>query len=137
MENVYTQHEPLLARTLESVFRGRLSSDAFPVVGEEEGGLSGGGGGGSGGGDRHSVVPREVLVFVVGGTTYEEARCVASVNGAVNAAKAAEGSATAGAAAAARAVRGTVVLGGTAVHNSDSFLVEVAGVVATTGGALG
>lgn len=137
VENVYTQHEPLLARTLESVFRGRLSSDAFPVVGEEEGGLSGGGGGGSGGGDRHSVVPREVLVFVVGGTTYEEARCVASVNGAVNAAKAAEGSATAGAAAAARAVRGTVVLGGTAVHNSDSFLVEVAGVVATTGGALG
>lgn len=137
VENVYTQHEPLLARTLESVFRGRLSSDVFPVLGEEEGGLSGGGGGGSGGGDRHSVVPREVLVFVVGGTTYEEARCVASVNGAVNAAKAAEGSATAGAAAAARAVGGTVVLGGTAMHNSDSFLVEVAGVVAATGGALG
>ncbi|GAB0492681.1 hypothetical protein MMPV_003949 [Pyropia vietnamensis] len=136
VENVYTQHEPLLARTLESVFRGRLSSDAFPVVGEEEGGLSGGGGGG-GGSDRHNVAPREVLVFVVGGTTYEEARCVASVNGAVNAAKAAEGSATAGAAAAARAVGGTVVLGGTAVHNSDSFLVEVAGVVAATGGALG
>ncbi|OSX76728.1 hypothetical protein BU14_0177s0009 [Porphyra umbilicalis] len=41
VENVYTQHEPLLARTLESLFRGRLSADAFPVVGEEDGGLSG------------------------------------------------------------------------------------------------
>jgi len=139
VENVYTQHEPLLARTLESLFRGRLSADAFPVVGEEDGGLSGGlsGGGGGGGGDRASVIPREVLVFIVGGTTYEEARCVASVNGAVNAAKAAEGSATAGAAAAARAAGGSVVLGGSAVHNSDSFLAEVAGVVAATGGALG
>lgn len=53
--------------------------------------------------------PQDVIVFVVGGATYEEAKMVAQVN------------------ASSPGVR--VVLGGTTVHNSASFLEEVEEVV--------
>ena len=49
--------------------------------------------------------PQDVIVFIVGGATYEEARSVAQIN------------------ASSPGVR--VVLGGTSVHNSTTFLEEV------------
>jgi vacuolar protein sorting-associated protein 45 len=91
VENVYTQHKPVLAETLDALTKGRLKDAAFPFVG------------GSG---ASSAKPRDLIVFMLGGTTFEEAAVVADLN-----------------AAAAGAVR--VVLGGTFMHNSKSFLAEL------------
>jgi hypothetical protein len=57
------------------------------------------------GGGQTRDKPQDIIVFIVGGTTYEEARVVAQIN------------------ASSPGVR--VVLGGTSVHNSESFLGEV------------
>jgi hypothetical protein len=53
--------------------------------------------------------PNEVVVFSIGGTTYEESRSVAQYN-----------------AIAAKDGGMRVILGGTFVHNSDTFLAHVA-----------
>ncbi|XP_065836876.1 vacuolar protein sorting-associated protein 45-like [Oscarella lobularis] len=95
VENVYTQHRPLLADTLDSLVKGRLKDTSFPYVNDA----------------RLRDRPQDIIVFVVGGVTYEEALAVVNVN------KTAAG------------VR--VLLGGTTVHNCKSFLDEVA--QATTG----
>jgi vacuolar protein sorting-associated protein 45 len=90
VENVYTQHSPRLETTLQDMIKGRLSQQLYPFV--------------EGGGTTKDK-PQDVIVFMVGGTTYEEAKMVAQVN------------------ASSPGVR--VVLGGTTVHNSSSFLEEV------------
>ncbi|KAF2158124.1 vacuolar protein sorting-associated protein 45 [Myriangium duriaei CBS 260.36] len=90
VENVYTQHSPRLETTLQDLIRGRLRDAQYPFV--EGGGMT-------------KDKPQDVIVFIVGGTTYEEAKVVAQMN------------------ASTPGVR--VVLGGTAVHNSASFLDEV------------
>ena len=90
VENVYTQHSPRLESTLQDLIKGRLGTANYPFV--ESGGQTR---------DR----PQEIIVFMVGGTTYEEAKMVAQVN------------------ASSPGVR--VVLGGTGVHNSSSFLDEM------------
>ncbi|KAF2238527.1 Sec1-like protein [Viridothelium virens] len=95
VENVYTQHSPKLEATLQDLIRGRLGTAQYPF-------LEGGGGGG---GVATREKPQDVVVFVMGGATYEEARMVAQVN------------------ASSPGVR--VVLGGTTVHRSASFLEEV------------
>ena len=121
VENVYTQHSPRLEGTLTDLIKGKLRDSLYPFL---EGGIGGnnsangiGGGGGGGGaattgGTSSSATrdkPQDVIVFVVGGATYEEAKMVAQVN------------------ASSPGVR--VVLGGTTVHNSGSFLEEVEDVV--------
>ncbi|KAI0181063.1 Sec1-like protein [Hypoxylon sp. FL1284] len=88
VENVYTQHSPHLETTLQNLIKGRLREQQYPFV---EGGTR----------DK----PQDVIVFVVGGATYEEAKTVAGVN------------------ASSPGIR--VVLGGTAVHNAATFLDEV------------
>jgi len=97
VENVYTQHSPILLSTLESLTRGRLPTNTYPYL------------------DNQGVIPKEkpqdILVFIVGGTTYEEARAVAQVN------------------ASTPGVR--VVLGGTDVLNSQGFLTQVEGAVSS------
>ncbi|KAF1351649.1 vacuolar protein sorting-associated protein 45 [Lizonia empirigonia] len=90
VENVYTQHSPRLETTLQDMIKGRLSQQLYPFV--------------DGGGTTKDK-PQDIIVFMVGGTTYEEAKMVAQVN------------------ASSPGVR--VVLGGTTVHNSTSFLEEV------------
>ncbi|KAL1916515.1 uncharacterized protein VTP21DRAFT_5706 [Calcarisporiella thermophila] len=85
VENVYTQHTPHLGETLELLLKGRLKETSYPFV---EGGSK----------DR----PQDVILFVVGGATYEEARYIAQLN-----------SGTPG-------VR--ILFGGTSVHNSKSFM---------------
>ena len=89
VENVYTQHVPKLKDTLDSLFRGKLMESDFPYAG-------------------HSVMPErpsDVIVFVVGGTTYEEVAYIASLNSSSTSTR--------------------VLLGGTAVHNFSSFCEEV------------
>jgi len=90
VENVYTQHSPRLETTLQDLIKGRLNMNTYPFV--------------EGGGQTRDK-PQDVIVFMVGGATYEEAKMVAQVN------------------ASSPGVR--VVLGGTGVVNSNSFLDEV------------
>lgn len=82
--NIYTQHQPLLQDVLNQVKKNKLSEGDYPYEGAS----------GSG-------VPNVVIVFYVGGTTYEEGHCVSEWNkeGGMN-----------------------VVLGGTHVLNSDMFM---------------
>jgi len=94
VENVYTQHQPLLMQTLENLAKGKLKEGDYPTVGSSM---------------QTRDRPNEVVVFSIGGTTYEESRSVAQYN-----------------AIAAKDGGMRVILGGTFVHNSDTFLAHVA-----------
>ncbi|CAE6536029.1 unnamed protein product [Rhizoctonia solani] len=98
VENVYTQHSPHLSQTLESLLRGRLREQSYPFVEGQPTTNAG------------LQRPQDVIIFMVGGTTYEEARAVALMNQD----PAIVGSAPSGAT--------RLLLGGTCVHNSSSFL---------------
>lgn len=124
VENVYMQHTPQLSQTLENLFKARLREATYPFLD---------GAGPNAGLQRcHSFQlfvdgmpsvltisndrPQDVIVFVVGGTTYEEARAVALLNrefATGSNPNAPGGSVNAGA---------RVLLGGTCVHNSSSYL---------------
>ncbi|XP_035771906.1 vacuolar protein sorting-associated protein 45 [Neolamprologus brichardi] len=89
VENVYTQHQPLLHDTLDQMIKGRLKDSQFPYLGASS--LR----------DR----PQDILVFMIGGATYEEALTVYNLN---------------------RSTPGVrIVLGGSNIHNTKSFLEEV------------
>ncbi|EAS37305.1 vacuolar protein sorting-associated protein 45 [Coccidioides immitis RS] len=90
VENVYTQHSPRLEATLQNLIKGRLKELQYPFL--------------EGGGHTRDK-PQDIVIFMVGGTTYEEAKVVAQVN------------------ASTPGVR--VVLAGTCIHNSTTFLEEV------------
>ncbi|KAI1454950.1 Sec1-like protein [Annulohypoxylon moriforme] len=96
VENVYTQHSPHLETTLQNLIKGRLREQQYPFV--------------EGGGTTRDK-PQDIVVFVIGGATYEEAKTVAGIN------------------ASSPGVR--VVLGGTNVHNAATFLEEVEDAVAS------
>uniref|UniRef100_A0A8C8K1U8 Vacuolar protein sorting-associated protein 45 n=2 Tax=Oncorhynchus tshawytscha TaxID=74940 RepID=A0A8C8K1U8_ONCTS len=82
VENVYTQHAPLLQETLDQLIKGRLKDSQFPYLGPSS--LR----------DR----PQDIIVFVIGGATYEEALAVYNLN---------------------RTMPGVrIVLGGTTIHNT-------------------
>ncbi|EPS65099.1 hypothetical protein M569_09678 [Genlisea aurea] len=66
VENVYTQHQPLLCSTIESIVKGRLRDVDYPFVGSNY--------------MQQTGKPQDVVVFIVGGTTYEEARAVSLQN---------------------------------------------------------
>uniref|UniRef100_A0A672FGF9 Vacuolar protein sorting-associated protein 45 n=1 Tax=Salarias fasciatus TaxID=181472 RepID=A0A672FGF9_SALFA len=84
VENVYTQHQPLLHDTLDQLIKGRLKDSQFPYLGASS--LR----------DR----PQDILVFVIGGATYEEALTVYNLN---------------------RSTPGVrIVLGGSSIHNTKS-----------------
>ncbi|KAE8269411.1 hypothetical protein A4X09_0g2929 [Tilletia walkeri] len=75
VENVYTQHNPHLAQTVEMLMKGRLKESSYPWVG-------GSSGAGVGGGSSQGLYrPQDVIIFIIGGATYEEARTVARLNG--------------------------------------------------------
>ncbi|RPD62723.1 Sec1-domain-containing protein [Lentinus tigrinus ALCF2SS1-7] len=97
VENVYMQHTPHLSQTLENLFKGRLRDTTHPFLD---------GAGPNAGLQR----PGDVIIFMIGGTTYAEARVVALLNQ----------EATSGGPSAAAGTR--LLLGGTHVHNSSSFL---------------
>ncbi|KAL6504490.1 vacuolar protein sorting-associated protein 45 [Orobanche gracilis] len=89
VENVYTQHQPLLSQTMESIVKGRLRDMDYPYVGNHF---------------QHAR-PQDVIIFIVGGTTYEEARSV-SLQNATNS-----------------GIR--FILGGSAILNSQRFLKDL------------
>ncbi|XP_073989668.1 vacuolar protein sorting 45 isoform X2 [Rhodnius prolixus] len=91
VENVYTQHVPILKETLDELIKGRLKENFFPFLGRSPA----------------NKRVQDVIVFIIGGVTYEEALCVHLLN---------KSSANSG-------VR--IVLGGTTIHNTTSFIDEV------------
>ncbi|KAG5842723.1 hypothetical protein ANANG_G00180740 [Anguilla anguilla] len=79
----------LLQETLDQLIKGRLKDSQFPYLGPST--LR----------DR----PQDIIVFIIGGATYEEALTVYNLN---------------------RTMPGVrIVLGGTTIHNTKSFLEEV------------
>lgn len=89
VENVYTQHSPIIKDILTDLYKGKLSESEFPYAGASV----------------LSEQASDVIVFVVGGTTYEEVASVASFNSLNTNAR--------------------VLLGGTFIHNFSSFCAEV------------
>uniref|UniRef100_A0AAY4CTW9 Vacuolar protein sorting-associated protein 45 n=1 Tax=Denticeps clupeoides TaxID=299321 RepID=A0AAY4CTW9_9TELE len=82
VENVYAQHQPLLHETLDQLIKGKLKDSQFPYLGPNA--LR----------DR----PQDIIVFMIGGATYEEALTVYNLN---------------------RTMPGVrIVLGGTTIHNT-------------------
>ena len=105
VENVYTQHVPLLVNTLEALIKGRLKEADFPYARAMTG--------------APAKPPKLVIVFMVGGSTYEEARNVAELNAQ---SERADGGWAQG-------VR--FLLGGTSVQNSQTFLSDLAEMAAS------
>ncbi|XP_020207979.1 vacuolar protein sorting-associated protein 45 homolog isoform X2 [Cajanus cajan] len=89
VENVYTQHQPLLFQIMESIVKGRLRDVDYPFVGNHF----------------QQGRPQDVIIFIVGGTTYEESRSVAMQN------------------ASNTGIR--FILGGSSVLNSKRFLKDL------------
>jgi vacuolar protein sorting-associated protein 45 len=73
--NIYTQHEPVLRRTLQQLLSGQLDAAAYPYLSQPT--SSSGGGGGM---TSVEYKPKEVIVYMCGGYTFEEAALVHSVN---------------------------------------------------------
>lgn len=109
VENVYTQHQPAFAGVIERAARGRLSVEDFPFASSSassasvaagdggRGGRGGVGGYGAGYGSgvdgvgagaggaatgtaAHQRSSKLIIAFIIGGTTYEEAKAVAEMN---------------------------------------------------------
>jgi len=74
IENVYTQHAPLLNETLRLVNNNDLSTQDYPYASETGAEVS------HWQGQYKKSAPKEVIVFIVGGTTYEEAKAVHELN---------------------------------------------------------
>jgi len=106
VENVYTQHVPILNATVEAAVKGKLPVQDYPEISDP-----------SSTGLQPQKAPREVIVFVIGGTTYEESRFVAQMNSAAKKGDSSNGSAR-------------VLLGGTAVCNGKSFLSDFEAILA-------
>ncbi|XP_065060122.1 vacuolar protein sorting-associated protein 45-like isoform X2 [Rhopilema esculentum] len=95
VENIYTQHKPLLHDTLDQLIKGKIREFQFPYLGK----------------DILRDRPQDIIVFMVGGATYEEALVVYELNKSIPGVR--------------------IILGGTTVHNCESFLEEIK--VATIG----
>jgi vacuolar protein sorting-associated protein 45 len=67
VENVYTQHSPLLASTIQAAAKGALKSDDYPFVGPSPTGAAAG-------------KPTELIIFIVGGVCYEETKVCEQFN---------------------------------------------------------
>jgi len=87
VENVYTQHTTQLKDILEDCVKSKLKDGAFPAMGPSE-----------------SFPVKSIVVFIVGGFTYEEAYTVHQLNSSLGV---------------------NIVLGGTSVVNSNSFVDQI------------
>jgi vacuolar protein sorting-associated protein 45 len=95
IQNVYSQHVPLVMDTIQSIMKGKLSARTHPVVP-----------GSSNRPQPDQIIPDEILIYMVGGVTYEEGTKISEFN------EANKG-------------RVQVILGSSTVHNSTSFLDEL------------
>lgn len=96
VENVFTQHKPLLESLLGQLTKGRLPRAKYPVMHSRDQSRSSF--------TSENVPPENVVIFILGGVTYEEARLVGEFNKANPAIR--------------------VILGGTEVTNSRRVLED-------------
>ena len=89
VENIYTQHTPVLKDILEELCRNKLKAQHYPYLG----------------GPQIIEKPREILVFMIGGATYEESLVVHQLNESLTDTR--------------------IILGSSRIHNTESFLKEV------------
>lgn len=109
VENVYTQHTPPLVETVEQLLKGRLRDGSYPFLdGQQQPSQN------AATGTVQMMRPTEVIVFVIGGTTYEEARSIALLNE-----RLASGQGFTGPGPQPQ-LGARVILGGTYIHNSKS-----------------
>ena len=97
MENVYTQHTPLFAEVLDPLLKGRLRDTTYPFIDPpmQSGTATPPNPANNPANQRYVLTfiaslavalyfiwrrPQDVVVFTVGGTTYEEAKYVAKLN---------------------------------------------------------
>lgn len=106
VENVFAQHVPLIVHIIDDVMKGRLKETEFPSMTPTTG----------------KNVSKEIVIFITGGATYQESRAVAIINGESQAESEPEVSAVANFA---QSNGFRVILGGSTIHNSKSFLSEV------------
>lgn len=92
VDNVYTQHTPHLGDTLDLLIKARLKDTEYPFVVND-------------GSQLIRERPQDIIVFMCGGTTFEEARYIAQLN------------------ATTPGVR--IVLGGNNIHNTRSFMQQI------------
>ena len=104
--NVYSQHVPLLMDIIQSTVRGKLKESNFPYVRGTGQVAFANKTNSSSNVNSNNSRPMEIIIFMVGGVTYEEATKVNEFN---------ENNPT--------GVK--VVLAGSTIHNSTSFLEEL------------
>lgn len=118
VENVYTQHTPHIAQTVELLLKGRLRDSSYPYLDPAQQPAN----------PAAVARPQEVILFMIGGTTYEEARTVALLNqqfaAGQNPLNIANGPNTSASAAAAglNLAHTRIILAGTGVLNSSMWL---------------
>ena len=120
VDNVYTQHTPHLAQTLDLLLRGKLKDTSYPYLDGQQLPASL---------QQQRCVdvascyqqqltlpdrPQDIIVFIIGGTTYEEARTVALLNSQATAPQSGPSQSSASPVNNAR-----ILLGGTGVLNSQ------------------
>jgi len=102
VENIYTQHEPYINQLVDQVMRGRLSETTFLSSDQSQ----------------YNTRFDNVVVFVIGGATYEESSFVSAINR--------RSSSTVAATGAANGQRPNVLLCSNYIHNTRSFIQQLA-----------
>ncbi|CAF0811095.1 unnamed protein product [Adineta ricciae] len=98
VDNVYAQHVPLIKDLIDQLLRGKLKDTSYPNVSSKEQAtqqnlLQQG----------QTVKPSEIIVYVIGGVTYEESYHIQMMN----------------------KQSARILLGGSYIHNFTSFIDEV------------
>lgn len=70
VSNVYAQHVPVLIETLEAIMKGKLRTESHPYLMKESSQTS----------PHNDDIPNEIIVFMAGGVTYEEATKITELN---------------------------------------------------------
>lgn len=96
VDNIYTQHTPLVKDLVEQLIKGKLREASYPFLGINS--------------NNFKERPQEIIVFMIGGITFEETAAIQSIN---------------------KAYAGNIkiIIGGTNVHNFKSFQEEVLALV--------
>ncbi|KAL0477228.1 vacuolar protein sorting protein VPS45 [Acrasis kona] len=105
VKNVFTQHKPVLHNILDKLFKNKLNENTFPFMGQSD-----------------RSVPREVIVFIVGGVTYEEALTVHLFN---TQQQQQQGNLNPNQGTSQSGAQKSVILGGTKVLNSTRFIRDL------------
>jgi len=88
VKNVFTQHKSCMHTMIEQMVKGKLAESEFPYSSQSP----------------SDTKTTDIIIFIIGGATYQEAKEVAEFND--------------------RADNFNVILGGTTIHNAQTFIAE-------------